>query len=76
VAPSQTLSISNIASAPAEGLNGSISTATPGLTASGSFTGLAPQTPDTTSLVVSMNTASAGSRNGTATIRARLRRLV
>ena len=67
-APSQALSITNTASAPAEGLNASIATATPGLTATGSFTSLAPQATNNTSLVVSMNTATAGSRNGTATI--------
>ena len=67
-APSQALTISNQATAPADGLNASISTATAGLTASGSFSGLAPGATDNTSLVVGMNTATAGSRNGTATV--------
>ncbi|MFZ0009304.1 MAG: choice-of-anchor D domain-containing protein, partial [Steroidobacteraceae bacterium] len=65
---SQALTISNQATAPADGLNASISTATAGLTASGSFSGLAPGATNNTSLVVGMNTATAGSRNGTATV--------
>ena len=67
-APSQTLSIGNTATAPADGLNASISTATSGLTASGSFTHLAAASTNTTSLVVGMSTAAAGARNGSATI--------
>ena len=39
-----------------------------GLIATGLFTSLAPQATNNTSLEVSMDTASAGSRNGTATI--------
>ena len=62
------LTIGNVATAPAEGLNGSIATATAGLTASGAFTSLAAGTNNTTSLLVGMSTATAGSRNGTATI--------
>jgi len=62
------LSISNVAVAPAEGLNGSIATATTGLTATGSFTSLAAGTSNSTSLHVGMTTTTAGSRNGTATI--------
>ena len=69
VAPSQTLSIANVAADPAEGLNASISTASTGLTASGSFTGLVAGTTNSTSLTVGMtNMNTAGSRNGTATI--------
>jgi hypothetical protein len=67
-APSQALTISNLASGPAEGLNATISTGTAGLTATGSFTGLAPGATNNSSLVISMNTATAGSRNGTATV--------
>ena len=67
-APSQALSIQNVATGPAEGLNATISTATPGLTASGSFSNLAAQAINNSNLVVGMNTSTAGSRNGTATI--------
>ncbi len=51
-----------------ESLNASIATGTTGLTATGSFTGLAPGSTDSSSLSVGMNTTSAGARNGTATI--------
>ncbi|MBI3344269.1 MAG: choice-of-anchor D domain-containing protein [Gammaproteobacteria bacterium] len=68
VVPTQALSISNTASGPAEGLNGSISTGSAGLTAAGSFTGLAAGATDNSSLLVGINTTTAGSRNGTATI--------
>ena len=64
----QTLSIANIATAPAEGLNGSIGTASSGITATGSFTGLAPGATNNTSLVVGLNTATAGAKSGTASI--------
>jgi hypothetical protein len=53
--------------APQAALNASISTAAP-LTASGSFNLLLPGATDNTSLQVGMNTATAGSRNGTATL--------
>ena len=61
------LTIGNVAVGPAEGLNGSIATATPGLTATGTFTSVAPGS-SSTALSVGMNTTAAGSRNGTATI--------
>ena len=61
------LNIGNVAVGPAEGLNGSIATATPGLTASGSFTSVAAGS-SSTALSVGMTTGTAGSRNGTATI--------
>ncbi len=68
-AQNQTLSITNTAQAPAEGLNASIATNSPGVvTASGSFTGLAPQATDNSSLVVGLNTGTAGHRAGTAAI--------
>jgi hypothetical protein len=51
-----------------ESLNGSIGNGSNGVTASGSFTGLAAGATNNTSLVVGINTATAGSRNGTATI--------
>ena len=51
-----------------ESLNGSIGGGTNGVTASGSFTGLAAGSTNNSSLVVGINTATAGSRNGTATI--------
>jgi hypothetical protein len=51
-----------------ESLNGSIGGGTNGVTASGSFTGLAPGSTNNSSLVVGINTATAGTRNGTATI--------
>ncbi len=66
-APSQALSISNTATPPSEGLNGSIATSTAGLTAAGTFTSLAAGS-TSTALTVGMNTATAGTRNGTATI--------
>ena len=68
VSPTQALTISNTLVGPGEGLNASISTAAPGLTATGSFTSLQGGNADTSSLVVGMNTASAGLKNGTATI--------
>jgi hypothetical protein len=68
VVADQALSISNTRVGLGEGLNASISTATPGLTATGTITSLQPPTADSTSLKIGMNTATAGSRNGTATI--------
>jgi len=66
--PTGIVSVTNVATvAPQAALNASISTSAP-LTASGSFNLLAPGATDATSLQVGMNTASAGSRNGTATI--------
>ena len=66
--PIQFLSISNTATGPAEGLNGSLSTSSPGLSAAGSFTSLQAGDTSSTDLSVSMNTSSAGLKNGTATI--------
>ena len=51
-----------------EKLNASIGGATAGVTASGAFTLLAPQASDSTSLVVGIDTSTAGARSGTATI--------
>src|SRR6185503_13933376 len=72
----QALTISNLA--PNDGfserLNASIGGATPGVTATGAFTLLAPGAPsnpaatNTTSLVVGLDTATAGAKAGTATI--------
>jgi hypothetical protein len=66
--PTQFVSVSNVATtAPQAALDASISTTAP-LTASGSFTLLNPGATNNTSLQVGMNTATAGSRNGTATV--------
>jgi hypothetical protein len=51
-----------------EKLNASIGAATPGVTASGSFDLLAPQSSNNSALVVGIDTATAGARAGTATI--------
>jgi hypothetical protein len=68
VSPTQFVSVSNVATtAPQAALDASISTTAP-LTASGSFTLLNPGATNNTSLRVGMNTATAGSRNGTATL--------
>ena len=69
-AVSQTLSISNLATADvfSEKLDGSIGGGTGGVVANGSFTGLAASASDTTHLSVGVNTASAGTISGTATI--------
>ncbi|MGZ4984164.1 MAG: choice-of-anchor D domain-containing protein, partial [Chthoniobacterales bacterium] len=68
--PSQALSISNTAvnDAFSEKLDGSIAASTGGVTASGSFSLLAPGAPANTSLSVGIDTATAGNKNGTATI--------
>lgn len=67
-APTQFVSVTNQATtAPQAALNASISTASP-LTASGSFNLLAPSATNNSSLQVGMTTATAGSRNGTATL--------
>ncbi|MEO7413068.1 MAG: choice-of-anchor D domain-containing protein [Opitutaceae bacterium] len=68
VSPTQALTISNTVAGPAEGLNASFTGATAGLTATGSFAGLAPGATNSSSLVVGMNTATGGSRNGTVTV--------
>ena len=70
-APSQALSIANSAlnDSFSERLNGSIGSPTGGVTTnSASFTQLAPGAPANTSLAVGINTATAGNKNGTATI--------
>ena len=66
----QALTIANTAANDgfSERLNASIGGATAGVTAAGSFNGLAPQASNSSSLVVGIDTASAGARNGTATI--------
>ena len=67
-APTQFVSVTNQATtAPQAALNASISTGAP-LTASGSFNLLDPGATNATSLQVGMNTATAGSRNGVATV--------
>jgi hypothetical protein len=66
--PTQALTLSNTAVGPAEGLNASISTTSSGLTASGTFSSLQAGQTDNSSMVVGMNTATAGLKNGTATI--------
>ncbi len=64
----QNVSVTNQATAaPQAALNASISTTAP-LTASGSFDLLAPGGTNNTSLQVGMTTATAGARNGTATV--------
>jgi hypothetical protein len=66
--PVGTVSVTNQATtAPQAALNASISAAPP-LTAAGSFNLLLPGQTDNTSLTVGMTTATAGSRNGTATV--------
>ena len=67
----QALTIQN--TAPNDGwsekLNGNIATNSPGVvTATGAFTLLAPQSTNSSSLVVGINTASAGAKSGMATI--------
>jgi hypothetical protein len=66
----QTLSIQN--TAPDDGwsekLNGSIGSASGNISVAGSFNLLAPQATDSTSLSVTLDTASAGAKSGTATI--------
>ncbi|MGD1031904.1 MAG: choice-of-anchor D domain-containing protein, partial [Opitutaceae bacterium] len=67
--PTQALSITNLATGgPQEGLNASISTASTGVTAAGSFTSLAASGTNNSSLVVGINTGTAGAINGTATV--------
>ncbi|MEO8351288.1 MAG: choice-of-anchor D domain-containing protein, partial [Chthoniobacteraceae bacterium] len=69
-APSQALSIMN--NVPNDGfsetLNASIGSPTGGVTVSGAFTALAPGATNNTSLLVGFNTATVGTKNGTATI--------
>jgi hypothetical protein len=65
----QPLTIGNLATAPAEGLNASISTGSPGFIATGSLTGLAPGSSESSTLKVGFEeTAIAGLQTGTATI--------
>ena len=67
---SQALTIAN--TAPNDGfsekLNASIASASPGVTAAGSFSLLAAQASNGTALVVGIDTATAGARSGSATI--------
>jgi hypothetical protein len=66
---SQTLSVLNQATGnPQAALNASITSNGAPITANGSFTLLAPGATNNSSLVVGMNTSSAGAVNGTATI--------
>jgi hypothetical protein len=67
---SEALSIGNAAptSGPFENLDASIGSASAGVTASGSFTGLAAGATDNTDLTVGLNTGTAGSIAGTAVI--------
>ena len=67
---SHALTIGNTAPADgfSENLDASIGGATTGITASGSFTGLAPGASDSTHLSVGLNTSAAGAKSGTATI--------
>ncbi len=68
ISPTQDISLSNIATGPAEGLNASVSTASSGLTANGSFSNLAAGATNNTSLVVGMNTTTAGSKSGSVSV--------
>ncbi|MSP03304.1 MAG: Hint domain-containing protein [Acetobacteraceae bacterium] len=69
-AASQTLTLQNTAAADgfSEALNAAASNAAAGITASGSFTGLAAQGTNNSALTVGLNTATAGAKSGTATI--------
>lgn len=64
----QTLTIGNTAAGPAESLNAGMTNPTAGITASGAFAALAPGQTNTTSLRVGIDTSTAGSKVGTATI--------
>ena len=67
--PTGLVSVTNVATAaPQAALNASIGGATAGLTASGSFNLLNPGLTNSSSLQVGLNTAAAGSKNGTATL--------
>jgi hypothetical protein len=66
--PTQAISVGNVATAePQAALNATISAGAP-ITASGSFSLLAPGATNDTALVVGMQTATAGAKTGTATI--------
>ncbi len=67
---SRTLSIANDATADgfSEGLDASIGNASAGVIANGAFNGLTAAATDSTDLTVGLNTASAGTISGTATI--------
>jgi hypothetical protein len=69
-ATNQNLTISNTAANDgfSEKLDASMGGATAGITAGGSFTLLAPQATDSTSLHVGIDTTTAGAKSGTATI--------
>jgi hypothetical protein len=66
--PVQFLSLSNTAVGPAEGLNASLSTTSAGLFAQGSFTSLQAGDTNSTALSISMDTSTAGLKNGSATV--------
>src|SRR6185437_342438 len=66
----QALTLTNAAAADgfSEALDASIGAASAGVTAAGSFSGLAAQASDATSLTVGLDTGTAGAKAGTATI--------
>ena len=67
----QALNLTNTSNAPAgfqEGLDASLGNASVGVTASGNVTNLAQGANNNSSLVVGVNTATAGARTGTATL--------
>ena len=67
---SQVLALSNTAANDgfSEKLNASIASSSPGVTASGSFTLLAPQATNSSALTVGLDTSSAGARSGNAVV--------
>ena len=66
--PTQAISVGNVATvAPQAALNATIGAAAP-ITASGSFSLLAPGATDSSALVVGMQTGTAGAKSGTATV--------
>ena len=68
VAPTQALTVTNSASGPAEGLNAAFTGATGGVTTTGSASAIAPGGTNNTALRVGLNTATAGLKNGIATV--------
>ena len=67
---SKALTISNLGTANGywESLDASIGSPTAGITATGSFTGLAPEAKNTTSLKVGLDTTTSGAKSGSAKI--------
>src|SRR5262249_15071444 len=61
---SAALSVSNIADTPAESLDGSVSSFSGDASATGSFTGLAAGQTDNSSIIVSLDSSSAGDKDG------------